>query len=395
MMSRNDRPRGRHRFRVALFATIGFSSLAVLGQAYTLFCGNHIVDGRQCLYSVNPNCLDAPTPAQEEAAIDSAGSSWTTGGANFAFVDLGTTTRSSVSPNDNRQDIFWRNESNGGALAVTVCGGASVATGADILFYDSGWTWQIGGSLDIETVALHEMGHMLGLGHTGTAGSVMLPNYHGVDRDLGTDDRNGLIFIYGSAGPAPNLVSIAPASGGVRGGTDVTLTGTDFDAAAVVTFDGVAASVVSRTGSTEIVATSPPGASIGQTADVRVTQGSGTDALLNAFTYAQNETDIELLGFSGIGDDVQFVLYGEANRKAWLVVGPPGTYSKAGITVCATTQFRLRVVPPASTLGPLGSKTIDWTVAGFAFETLNAQAVVKRTGGVFELTPCLTFTIFP
>lgn len=394
-INRHPRRRAGRAVRASLVAAGLFASLAVLGHGYTLFCGNHISDGSQCRYSVNPNCLDATTPAQEEAAQDTAAATWTSGGADFAFVDLGTTTRSSVSPSDNRQDIFWRNENNGGALAVTVCGGASVSTGADILFYDLGWTWQIGGSLDIQTVALHEMGHLLGLGHTGTAGSVMLPNYHGIDRDLGTDDRNGLIFIYGAAGPPPNLVSILPTSGPIRGVTEVTLTGVDFSDAATVTFDGVPATVISRTGSTEIVVDAPPGTTIGQTADVRVTQASGTDALLNAFTYTQNATDVVLSGFPGIGDPVEFILYGEANRKAWLVVGPPGSFSKAGVTVCATTPFRLRVLPPASTLGANGSKTIPWTVVGSGFESLNVQCVVKRTGGVLEVSPCLPITLFP
>ena len=384
------------RRRVALAVFAGVLSTAALGQAYTLFCGNHIVDGRQCRYSVNPNSADAPTPAQEEAAIDAAGATWTAAGANFSFVDLGTTTRMTVSPNDNRQDIFWRNESNGAALAVTVCGGASVSTGADILFYDAGWTWQIGGSLDIQTVALHEMGHLLGLGHSGDGGSVMLPNYHGIDRDLGTDDRNGITFIYGAGGPPPNLLSILPTSGPLRGGTEVTLTGVDFNEAATVTFDGVDATVVSRTGSTEIVVEAPAGATVGQTADVRVTQGSGTDALLNAYTYQQNATDISMDGFPGVGDPVTFTLYGEANRKAWLVVGVPGSYSQAGITLCIDQPpFRFKVIPPASNLGANGAKTINWTVVGSAFESLNAQCVVKRTGGALEVSPCLSITVFP
>jgi hypothetical protein len=393
--SRIDTPSRWRRPRAALVAALAFAALAAVGQGYSLFCGNHIVDGRQCRYSVNPNCLDAPTPAQEEAAIDNAGATWSAGGANFAFVDLGTTTRQSVSPNDQRQDIFWRNESSGSALAVTVCGGSSVSTGADILYYDNGWNWQIGGSLDIQTVALHEMGHLLGLGHTNTAGSVMLPNYHGIDRDLGTDDRNGLIFVYGVGGPPPNLVSILPTSGQVRGGEEVTLTGTDFNENAVVTFDGEVAAVVERIGSTGIVVESPPGTSIGQTADVVVSQGSGSDTLANAYTYGHNATDLEIQGTTGIGDVVDVVIYGEANRRAWIALGPPGTFTKSGITICATSPFRLRAAPPVSTLGPLGEKAVPWTVSGFAFETLNAQGVVKRAGGVLELTPCVVMTVFP
>ncbi len=381
--------------RVIALTAAALASIAVVGQGFSFFCGNHIADGRQCQYSVNPNCLDAPTPDQEEAAINAAGTTWTNGGANFRFTYLGRTNRSSISPGDNRQDIFWRNESSGGALAVTVCNGASVAFGADILFYDLGWTWQLGGSLDIQTVALHEMGHLLGLGHSSSGSAVMQPSYHGIDRDLATDDVNGLIAIYGASGPPPDLQSIVPASGQVRGGTEVTLNGTNFADTATVTFDGVAANVRSRTGSTQIVVDAPAGTSIGQTADVRVTQSSGADTLFNAFTYGQNATDLSVSGSTRVGAEIEFVLYGEANRKAWLAVGPPGEFSKAGITICATTPFRLRVLPPASSIGPVGEKRIPWTIVGSAFETLHAQGVVRRAGGVFELTPCVPFTVFP
>ena len=52
---------------------------------------------------------------------------------------------------------------------------------------------------DIETVFLHENGHVVGLGHSTDTGSVMLKNYHGFDCDLGDDDREGATFLYDNA----------------------------------------------------------------------------------------------------------------------------------------------------------------------------------------------------
>ena len=52
------------------------------------------------------------------------------------------------------------------------------------------------GQYDFFTVALHELGHALGLGHSAVAGSVMWPTYGGALRVLGPDDTAGIRAIY-------------------------------------------------------------------------------------------------------------------------------------------------------------------------------------------------------
>lgn len=51
---------------------------------------------------------------------------------------------------------------------------------------------------DLQTVALHEIGHSLGLNHTSVSGSIMEPVYNGSRRNLGADDIAGIRSIYGS-----------------------------------------------------------------------------------------------------------------------------------------------------------------------------------------------------
>ena len=74
------------------------------------------------------------------------------------------------------------------------------------LHFDNGNAWSDGGSagtIDFYTVALHELGHALGLGHSTVVGSVMEAFYGGARRTLTADDIAGLQSIYGAPVPEP------------------------------------------------------------------------------------------------------------------------------------------------------------------------------------------------
>jgi len=49
---------------------------------------------------------------------------------------------------------------------------------------------------DLETVALHEMGHLLGLGHSTDQNAAMYAYYGGVRRNLNQDDVDGMMALY-------------------------------------------------------------------------------------------------------------------------------------------------------------------------------------------------------
>jgi hypothetical protein len=67
--------------------------------------------------------------------------------------------------------------------------------------FNTGTTYNIGSTYDLFTVALHEIGHSLGLLHVTTTTPTMYSTYNGVDSALNSDDISGIKYIY-SAGAA-------------------------------------------------------------------------------------------------------------------------------------------------------------------------------------------------
>ena len=121
--------------------------------------------------------------------------------------------------------------SSGGVLAYTE---TPISTGWRIRFYRTAWSWQDGpgtvsSGVDIQGVACHELGHALGLGHTGVNGSTMTPFISGTgqpQRSIQNDDIAGVQFVYGAlSGSMPSITSITGSM--VPGGT-ITITGTGF-----------------------------------------------------------------------------------------------------------------------------------------------------------------------
>lgn len=67
--------------------------------------------------------------------------------------------------------------------------------------------WHSGSNIDIYTVALHEAGHALGLGHSDKPGAIMYP-YYRLGAQIAADDIAGIQAIYGP----PLTVPVAPVN---------------------------------------------------------------------------------------------------------------------------------------------------------------------------------------
>lgn len=86
--------------------------------------------------------------------------------------------------------------------------------------------------------------------------------------------------------PAPTLTAISPASGSIKGGTAVTITGTDFANVSGVSFGGVPATSVSVANEGQLTAVAPAVKKAGAV-DVTVTTVAGTTpaTATDKFTY--------------------------------------------------------------------------------------------------------------
>lgn len=63
---------------------------------------------------------------------------------------------------------------------------------------NSNISWKIGSDYDLESVALHEIGHALGLDHSALSTAVMYAYYNGVKQSVTTDDALGIQSVYGA-----------------------------------------------------------------------------------------------------------------------------------------------------------------------------------------------------
>lgn len=192
--------------------------------------GRWLFVGGTIEYRHNP--ASAPAGIDGPALIDEAFATWTNvPSAAIAFSRGADTTESGFDFGDMQNVITWEDPDDALPTGVLAAASMYVPTGlthgwqsqnfyeitqADIVFNDGvDWTDSdgatllggcISGRFDTEAVALHEIGHFLGLGHekASYATAIMFPSIDDCDATRTSpkaDDVNGVTFLYDSGTP--------------------------------------------------------------------------------------------------------------------------------------------------------------------------------------------------
>ncbi len=147
-------------------------------------------------------------------AINAAANTWNNAGANFAF-QYGGGSGVTSSGQDGKNVVHWENMGNSTTLAESTWwyNGDQIVE-ADLRFNDY-YTWDATGApssneVDLQSVATHEFGHWLSLGHDTdpkcpNASPIMCASYNlgTLKRSLGANDIAGIKALYGSAQVQP------------------------------------------------------------------------------------------------------------------------------------------------------------------------------------------------
>ena len=176
------------------------------GDTQPVSDAGQLVIGTVGLYLDNGD--GSAVPSDEQARFDDAINALnaTFGAYGINLVDVGVGNAASAIVHVEMASTSAAGSAADGVLGCTVAGQITLVTG---------WSWYTGADptaigadqYDFETIVMHELGHAIGLGHSGDTGSVMYP-YLGTDqarRVVTTQDMS--VLEASDGGPEPLLAA--------------------------------------------------------------------------------------------------------------------------------------------------------------------------------------------
>ena len=222
-----------------------------------------------------------------EAILRNTLSTWTNvATSTFAFDYGGQTDRcpSLVRECPGRQnfdgfnDVAWLDLSGCCTLGVTWF---STSIDEADMALNKKFPWSTDGvnDFDVETVFLHENGHVAGLGHSDIPGAVMEPSYQEVRRALHQDDKDGIAWLYPAVSNDFPIISIlSPADGST------------FDSGATILFEGTASDTEDGDLTASLVWTSDKDGQIGTGGSFSATLSDGDHVITASVTDGNGAT---------------------------------------------------------------------------------------------------------
>lgn len=156
-------------------------------------------------YKINEN-LSGVTG--EGSSIQSAMNSWTSAGANFNFVYGGSSTATSSGYNEENSILFGSTSGSVATNSYWYDTESNIIVESDIVFNSGTYSFTTSGragTYDIESIAIHELGHSLNLRDLyGTADNTRIMYGFGdtgeIKRSLSSGEVEGIKYIYGTGG---------------------------------------------------------------------------------------------------------------------------------------------------------------------------------------------------
>ncbi len=188
--------------KISLLAVLVISTAV---NAYELLQGSWASNNIEFYIGFNGS-EDNISAADYQSALNNAITSWNNN-SNFQY-SINSAYKDPCTDNlEKYNSVRFKDDICGTAFGANVLAVASTSYSSgytddsDIIF-NSSITWGIhdnnsNSPIDFKRVALHEVGHTLGIGHEEDNSSIMNPSYQGNITTLQTDDINGIRAIYG------------------------------------------------------------------------------------------------------------------------------------------------------------------------------------------------------